>query len=686
VSILAGNGDGTFAAQKSYAVKGGALQPWGIVVADLGNGHPDLAVTDHNHATGAGALTVLYGNGAGAFPSQQTYATGVGPVGVAAADTSGDGRLDLLTANYIDGTVDLLSFATGTTSFTTSFAGLADGVWYLHLCAVSDLGAAGAVATCQVRIDTTAPTTTASGLAAGANPAWSTANTVSLAASDALSGVTATYYRVNGGQRHTYAGPFALPDGVDSVTYWSVDGAGNTEAADTGYADVDTTAPVTTATGLTAQNAGWVTSGAVTVTLKASDGGSGMSGGSAATYYTVDGGAQTTYDGAFQVSGDGRHAVTYWSVDALGNTEAVAAGYVNIDTGDPSTTATGLATTVDPAWTKADTVSLAASDAVSGVAATYYTIDGGARQTYAGSFTLADGEHTVTYWSVDKAGNTETAATGYLDVDSTSPATKATGLSATADPAWSAADTVSLAATDALSGVAATFYKVDGGTAKTYSAPFELADGRHTVTFWSVDGAGNVEAAHTGYLDVDRSAPTTTGLSSTAAPAWTRSNTVTLTAGDALSGVAATWYTIDGGAQQAYSAPFTLPDGRHTVTWWSVDNAGNVEATHTGYVDIDTVGPTTYAAHASGRQGKPVSLRFEVRDALSARATAIVLTIRTSKNALVKRIKVSSKATGAWYVAKWTPRYRGAYRYTVTADDLAGNRQVKAGSATITVR
>jgi hypothetical protein len=56
------------------------------------------------------------------------------------------------------------------------------------------------------------------------------------------------------------------------------------------------------------------------------------------------------------------------------------------------------------------TVSLAAT-AASGytVAATYYTIDKGARQTYTGPFTVAEaGPHNVAYWSVDNMGVTET--------------------------------------------------------------------------------------------------------------------------------------------------------------------------------------------------------------------------------------------------------------------------------------
>jgi hypothetical protein len=72
------------------------------------------------------------------------------------------------------------------------------------------------------------------------------------------------------------------------------------------------------------------------------------------------------------------------------------------------------------------TVSLFAQDqagpVVSGVAATYYELDGGSTQTYTGPFTLGEGSHTVRYWSVDNAGNEESPKTSpTLLVDNTAP-------------------------------------------------------------------------------------------------------------------------------------------------------------------------------------------------------------------------------------------------------------------------
>jgi Flp pilus assembly secretin CpaC len=93
VSILLGKGDGTFAAHADYAAGSG---PAGIVAADFtGSGNQDLAVADQT----GNQLSVLIGNGDGTFASPVSLPTGNGPVAVAAADLTGNGALDVVDAN-----------------------------------------------------------------------------------------------------------------------------------------------------------------------------------------------------------------------------------------------------------------------------------------------------------------------------------------------------------------------------------------------------------------------------------------------------------------------------------------------------------------------------------------------------------------------------------------------------------
>lgn len=80
-------------------------QPIAITSADLdGDGNLDLAVADY----AGNQVSVLRGNGLGSFAAPVSYATGAAPYAVATGDFNGDGALDLVVANSNDATVSVL--------------------------------------------------------------------------------------------------------------------------------------------------------------------------------------------------------------------------------------------------------------------------------------------------------------------------------------------------------------------------------------------------------------------------------------------------------------------------------------------------------------------------------------------------------------------------------------------------
>jgi hypothetical protein len=103
VSVLLGNGDGTF--QKARDLATGGRRPTAVAVGDFkANGIADLAVTNQNDNT----VSVLFGNGDGTFQDPRAFAVGSYPQSVAVGDFDGDGIPDLAVGNRGSGTISIL--------------------------------------------------------------------------------------------------------------------------------------------------------------------------------------------------------------------------------------------------------------------------------------------------------------------------------------------------------------------------------------------------------------------------------------------------------------------------------------------------------------------------------------------------------------------------------------------------
>jgi hypothetical protein len=101
ISIFLGKGDGTFQPRTDIPTGAG---PISVVAADLnGDGKPDLAVANHADNT----LSIFLGNGDGTFKPPTVVPTGARPSAIAAADFNKDGKMDLAVTNQDDDTVSI---------------------------------------------------------------------------------------------------------------------------------------------------------------------------------------------------------------------------------------------------------------------------------------------------------------------------------------------------------------------------------------------------------------------------------------------------------------------------------------------------------------------------------------------------------------------------------------------------
>lgn len=100
LSVLLGNGDGTFGTEVLYP----APSQWtaSVAIGDLnGDGHADLAIADPSYyGQGAGFVNLMFGNGDGTFGGLVAYTSGTHTKSVVIADVNSDGLPDLVASDY----------------------------------------------------------------------------------------------------------------------------------------------------------------------------------------------------------------------------------------------------------------------------------------------------------------------------------------------------------------------------------------------------------------------------------------------------------------------------------------------------------------------------------------------------------------------------------------------------------
>ena len=159
---------------------------------------------------------------------------------------------------------------------------------------------------------------------------------------------------------------------------------------------------------------------------------------------------------------------------------------------------------------------------------------------------------------------------------------------------------------------------------------------------------------------LDVTPPVTT---TSADAAWHHGQTtVTFSATDTQSGVAYTQFGIDGGGWRTGTAVTIGTEGVHTVVYRSVDNAGNVEATHAAEVKIDNTAPALAVISPVGgaayAQYSNVIADWIVSDTGGSGLSAAVATV--DGTAIAKSARVDTLAAGA-------------HTLVVTVTDAAGN-------------
>ena len=220
--------------------------------------------------------------------------------------------------------------------------------------------------------------------------------------------------------------------------------------------------------------------------------------------------------------------------------------------------------------------------------------DGAAGDLFGSSVALAGDTALVGAYANDIAAAPDRGSAYVFVLDATAPLT-----TPSLDPPANAAGwnkrpvTVTLAATDAGSGVAATAYRPAGGAWTPYTAPFMVsAQGVSTFEYGSTDVAGHAEATETLSVRLDSVRPTTTAYGASAVKG--KKVKLAYKVNDALPGCQKAKATLKlfkgakvkkvlktgvraSNKKQSVNWLCTLAPGRYTLKVYATDIAGNAQ-------------------------------------------------------------------------------------------------------------
>ena len=359
------------------------------------------------------------------------------------------------------------------------------------------------------------------------------------------------------------------------------------------------------------------------------------------------------------------------------------------------------------------TINLVASnvnDLVSGIANVNFYIDddlvgaGGysnpSEYTYSdwNSGSVSDGVHTLAVIATDAAGNSTTHSHS-ITVDNTAPTASVT---APADDSYIGGTiTIRADASDVYGVARVVFHRssIDPtiiGTDTT--APYEMdwntttvTDGEHAVWVEAYDNAGNAITSSSVDVIVDNAKPVTSALFNNEALSafwYTISPVVSslLATDDGGSGVASVHYILDSGSDTAYLEPFNISgDAIHSLSYWSVDNVGNVEDTHTDTIKIDTTKPNSNSTPPSYDNSGSIQIPYSASDVTSGLDT-IKLQVSSDEGATWLDVEGQSfsydgaTSTPEDVFFTFTPDGQGRYDFRTIAKDVAGNEETKEGA------
>ncbi len=340
------------------------------------------------------------------------------------------------------------------------------------------------------------------------------------------------------------------------------------------------------------------------------------------TYYSIDGEAFKEYNAPLKFPTEKSYVLKYYSVDFVGNREDVKELKFTIDATKPLTNLKINGDYINNIISGTATISLKQEDAFAGSRKTYYVLDKNTEQVYINPITassITEGEHTLTYKTVDNVQNEEESKAYNFFVDKTAPIVVDEILGdsffANGKEYSSGRTKLKLTAIDNRAGVKSIYYSINNAEYLLYDKPFSLPlqTGNISVKYYAVDNVNNKTVVDTKnkllfYSYMDLSGPElshgfvgqtykmhdTTYIN--------KETKIVLKATDSEAGLKNITYSLDFASEQDYNEPFSVSgNGLHTIDINGYDNVNNSNQIST-FFKVDETGPeifTTFSVAAT---------------------------------------------------------------------------------------
>ncbi|NLD94414.1 MAG: hypothetical protein GX639_17295 [Fibrobacter sp.] len=408
-------------------------------------------------------------------------------------------------------------------------------------------------------------------------------------------------------------------------------------------------------------------------------------------YMAVDSGSFQIVKDTISFDKQKEYTIRYYALDRVGNSGTIQTQTFTLDLSAPvsSLLLNKGSLPKDPVLSSKQQLQLVAIDSLSGVKDSWFKFDSNARFSRTGGTIylgrLAEGEHSISFYSVDNVGVAEDVKTVSFYIDNTPPAIR---LAFTGDYFTGRNDiayvspraSVTIEATDNKSGLDRIEYASGDGAFTAYKDPIiPSGTGKTTLTIRAVDKRGNVSPLTYKTIQVDAKAPQSKNsvngnVYKNANQVYlTPASKITLTASDDLSGVKEIRYLIDNESDTVYNKPFSLSgDGRHVVRYFAKDNVGNVEDTQALVIVVDTTSPKIIETFSSA-----TSKSDDLHIVKVPKSTSLFLAAQDNAAGVTELWYSIDKKKDVKYVSPIVFEYKGTYTIDIKCQDNIGNKTEK---------